>query len=232
MRNSLKLAEIQKIMAHAITHSYDKSADLVPHIICEKYPIAIRTRIKIYQDAYQIRLRESISEDFSRVSEKLGPEGFKKIIHDYILTHPSTYVSLAEYSQNFPKFLKNISIELCELAQIDWIEIMAHYVRGMKSENLLTPEEIQSGQNFHLVLNPTLFTVIGEKEITIAYRRADEVHTLSLNPVEWRLLKLININKKSIDFSKAIEDENLDLTLVSSYISNWIKDEIIFCERI
>lgn len=237
MKQSLKLAEIQKIMVDNITLYHGKNNDtnpdhLISQIVCEKPPISFDKRLKIYQEAYHIRLKESLMEDFTRVEEKVGHEEFKKIIHEFISSHPSVYITLAEYSQNFPFFLKNISGELYELAQIDWIEIMAYYTQEISKEKLLTPTEVQSGQRFQFVLNPTLFTFTGETEITMAFRREEEVFLKTIQKSEWRLLDLVRNNKDPLDFACALENEHLDLELISNLISNWIKEEIIFCERV
>jgi hypothetical protein len=227
MKNPLNLFEIQKIMAKAIQRSFFGE---LANIVCEKPPISIQKRLGIYRDAYEIRMTESMRDDFSRVEEKIGDEEFKRLAQIYIGKYPSRYTSLAEVSKHFPEFLCEISNELYELASLDWIEIQTHYAREIGSGSLLTAQEIASGTPFQLIRNPTLYTFKGA-EISISFRSAEEIFVKTITQSEFEILELLKrplmVDQFTADLEK-IETSTLDVQML---ISSWIKDEIIFCER-
>ena len=228
MKNLVKLSDIQRTLAQSILGA---SSDELASIICEKPPISSLKRIGIYQDAYRIRMLESLRDDFSRVEEQLDSAEFDRLAQAYIFEFPSRYASLAEFSQHFPEFLKKTSNELFELASIDWIEILSTQARGIKRENILSVIDIQSGAPCQLVLNPTLFFFKGTGALTISYRRSDEVFVKVISPSEFVILELLTQSMSVDKFSIVLGDLEKDITQVQSLISSFIQNEIIYCER-
>lgn len=68
--------------------------------------VNIETRLDIYRNAYQIRLRECIDSDHPILGNYLGDDLFDQMVKSYIKENPSTYTSLRHFSDQLPEFLK------------------------------------------------------------------------------------------------------------------------------
>lgn len=68
--------------------------------------VDISTRLNIYRNAYQIRLKECIDSDHPVLGIFLGDDLFDQMVSDYIRENPSMYTSLRHFADNLPEFLK------------------------------------------------------------------------------------------------------------------------------
>ena len=83
-------------------------------------------RLKVYFDAYRLRLLEILKLDFEKTHTLLGDEHFENAFHLYISAHPSTHFSVRYFGQHFPEFLKttapfNAHPILSEMAYFEWL---------------------------------------------------------------------------------------------------------------
>jgi hypothetical protein len=123
MKPSKNLAEIQSDIQQAVKQSTTPAS--LASLIREKPPLSIPDRMKIYQEAYRIRLLESLHDDFARVLEHAGQSKFETLCLEFIVKQPSTYADLGQWSQHFSDFLSDKSPELNQLASMDWLEILS-----------------------------------------------------------------------------------------------------------
>jgi hypothetical protein len=230
MNNCLKLCDIQRILAKAIVNG--ELSTEISEFVCDSPPIAIDKRVEIYQQAFEIRMIDSLKDDFASVLDKIGEFEFKKIAKKYIVQHPSRYASLAEFSKSFPDFIKNISEELFELASVDWIQIISYYTKNIDPSLLLTAEQVASGIDFRLQINPSLNSFVGKNKISISYKSSDTVYVKEISGEEFQILSLLNEPLGIDGLAMKIENNNLKIEVLQIHISNWIKNEIIFCERV
>ena len=82
-----------------------------------------RTRIRVYSDAYYLRLRNVLREDFPRVAALLGPERFEDVASDYLEVFPSKQPSVRHLGRALAEFLRRreyIPKCLADLAQLEW----------------------------------------------------------------------------------------------------------------
>jgi hypothetical protein len=87
-----------------------------------------RKRIGVYVNAYFLRLKEVLSEDFPRTLRVLGHDAFARLVPEYIAHYPSQDPSLIWFGQKFPEFLRTASVKqpwLAELANLEWSRIEA-----------------------------------------------------------------------------------------------------------
>lgn len=82
-------------------------------------------RLCVYADAYRIRLRESLEDDFKALRAWLAPERFAELAHAYIAAHQSTHYSLRWFGRHLPRFLAAAPDHretpvLAELAAFEW----------------------------------------------------------------------------------------------------------------
>jgi hypothetical protein len=62
-------------------------------------------RLQVYVDAYFLRLRAVLADDFPRVETALGTEGFDDVVGAYLARHPSTNPSLRHLGDALPAFV-------------------------------------------------------------------------------------------------------------------------------
>jgi hypothetical protein len=62
-------------------------------------------RLQVYVDAYLLRLREVLAEDFPRLAAFLGAERFAEVACDYLRAHPSVHPSVRHLGDGFPTFV-------------------------------------------------------------------------------------------------------------------------------
>jgi hypothetical protein len=85
-------------------------------------------RIGVYVDAYFLRLKEVLSEDFPHTLRLLGDDGFARLARAYIAHCPSQDPSLIWFGQKFPEFLRTACPRQpwqAELAKLEWFRIEA-----------------------------------------------------------------------------------------------------------
>ena len=86
----------------------------------------------VYRDAFFLRMREFLEEDFSLCFSFWSEPERKAIIYAYIKKNPSSYSSGVEFGRDFPAFLgeRKLSPEksfLPDLAKLEWALVRAFY---------------------------------------------------------------------------------------------------------
>ncbi len=74
------------------------------HIV-QQGAISVDTRLHIYRNAYQVRLRETIDTDHPLTGVYLGDDLFDQMVQQYINIYPSHYRSLRHFCDDLPVFL-------------------------------------------------------------------------------------------------------------------------------
>ncbi len=82
-------------------------------------------RLRIYANAYRLRLAEVLGNDYPGLAARLGEERFARIVRAYIAAHPSRHTNLRWYGAGLARFLQHSSRgrdrqALAELAQFEW----------------------------------------------------------------------------------------------------------------
>jgi len=83
----------------------DKQSTIAKHI-SQEGSIDTKTRLNIYKNAYQIRLKETIETDHPQLGIYLGDKLFDKMVAGYIKTHPSSNTSLRQFADKLPNYLQ------------------------------------------------------------------------------------------------------------------------------
>jgi len=63
-------------------------------------------RLRIYADAYRLRLVEALGTDYEALHALLGDEAFKAACRDYVQVTPSTFRNVRWYGADLPGFLR------------------------------------------------------------------------------------------------------------------------------
>ncbi len=85
-----------------------------------------KTRIRVYSDAYYLRLRDVLSEDFPRVAALLNAEQFDQVVASYLEEFPSEQPSVRHLGRALAEFLRHredIPKSLAELAELEWARV-------------------------------------------------------------------------------------------------------------
>ena len=85
-----------------------------------------KTRICVYADAYYLRLRDVLREDFPQVAAILGPEQFDEVVRDYIEAFPSEHPSVRHLGRALAEFFRrrnDMPTCLADLAELEWARV-------------------------------------------------------------------------------------------------------------
>lgn len=102
----------------------DCESDIYPQIApCSR--IDPHRRLKIYFNAYRLRLMEVLEKDFPKTHILLGDDAFSNACEQYVHAHPSTHFSVRYFGQNFALFLgQNTPYSqwpfVEEMARLEW----------------------------------------------------------------------------------------------------------------
>jgi hypothetical protein len=84
-----------------------------------------KTRIRVYSDAYYLRLRDVLREDFPKVTALLG-DRFDEVVAGYLETFPSEQPSVRHLGRALAEFLQSredVPKCLADLAELEWARV-------------------------------------------------------------------------------------------------------------
>jgi hypothetical protein len=230
MKPSKNLAEIQSDIQQAVKQSTTPAS--LASLIREKPPLSIPDRMKIYQEAYRIRLLESLHDDFARVLEHAGQSKFETLCLEFIVKQPSTYADLGQWSQHFSDFLSDKSPELNQLASMDWLEILSSRAPEPSPISILSAHEIERGESFKLRAFPATCLTHIQGRPYLACRQGFQSEISTVSEVDFQLLSFLTAKSRSvIEVSARAEELGLSAEQIQQKFSYWIQNEIIYCER-
>lgn len=143
------------------------------------------SRMKIYFDAYRLRLIEILTEDFSKLHTLLGDESFERLSKNYIEFCPSRHFSVRYFGQHLSRFLKeyepyNKHPYLSELAHFEWA---LGETLDAKNSNVITLQELQSlapeeWGYLRLQFHPSLQSLLCRWDVPEFWKLVEEEATL------------------------------------------------------
>jgi hypothetical protein len=80
--------------------------ELIARSVVEQGNIDAETRLNIYRNAYQIRLKQALETDHEMLGIYLGEDLFELMANGYIESHPSNFTSLRRFGDRLPEYLK------------------------------------------------------------------------------------------------------------------------------
>lgn len=86
--------------------------------------LSTQDRLRIYHNAYRVRLVEAMADTFERTQMYLGDEWFDRLAAAYVQSHPSRFNNIGLYGGDFGAFLaKQLpdDTDVAELATMDWV---------------------------------------------------------------------------------------------------------------
>jgi len=87
-------------------------------------------RLGIYADAYFLRIRDSLANDFRAVRRAIGEHAFHRLVAEYLVEQSSREPTLAALGEQLPRVLTQHGLSrtlpfLPELAQLEWSALQA-----------------------------------------------------------------------------------------------------------
>ena len=85
-------------------------------------------RLEIYADAYFLRLRDVLAEDFPTIAKLLSGENFDWLVRQYLKVHPSSEPSVRHLGNAMAEFIRgrsDLSPWLADLAALEWARVDA-----------------------------------------------------------------------------------------------------------
>lgn len=97
--------------------------NILPSIV--KDHISAPNHLKIYFDAYRLRLLDILQMDFPKTLVLMGDEHFEVAFHQYLKQYPSTHFSVRYFGRHFMSFLRNTvpyseHSAIAEMAEFEW----------------------------------------------------------------------------------------------------------------
>lgn len=89
----------------------------------EQYGLKADARLAIYYNAYRIRLREALSENYDRTWSYIGDDMFAELADSYIAAHPSRHPNLRWFGADFAAHAEEVLSDypfIAELACFEW----------------------------------------------------------------------------------------------------------------
>ncbi len=101
------LAQLQQDLQAAIIANDDNATEQhrAYTAIANQPPLNNKERLLIYQNAYRIRLRETLDTDHEILGIYLGDELYDQLVEGYTTAFPSVYRSLRHFADHLPGFL-------------------------------------------------------------------------------------------------------------------------------
>lgn len=120
-------------------------------------------RVRVYVEAYRLRLLEVLQDNYTGLHAMLGEEQFDAMGRAYIAAHPSTHPSVRWFSRHLEGFLRetapyNAQPYLAEMAAFEWAQGLVFDaadapVAGLDALAAVTPEMWAS---LHFSLHPAV----------------------------------------------------------------------------
>ena len=107
----------------------DQSQPIIAEIVSTP-KIQAQTRMDVYENAYRLRLIETLTDNFIGLNGLAGDVQFEKIARQYIDAVPSTHKNIRWYGDHLASFLRdttpwNTEPTLAEMADVDWHILLA-----------------------------------------------------------------------------------------------------------
>jgi len=212
-------------------------------------------RLDIYYQAYRLRLRDALSEAYSKTHAYLGDEMFYEACAAYIAAHPSPYRNLRWFGDKFALHLRGHFTEhsqVAELAQFEWAlgtafdaedqPILAlsdlATISDWESVTLHTSSSLQfismqwNSVAIWLALNedttPPAPICTQEPATWIVWRKQLQAHFRSLGTEEAEVLRQLSRGQRFAAVCEEVTEKNPGIANdIGAWLQTWVNDEML-----
>lgn len=237
------LLELQSNLSQAIQHGLHAPLPLSELHIKNQPPLSCKERLFIYQNAYRLRIIDSIVEDYPQVSDFLGENEFEHLVSSFIRKTPSRSWSLGEYSKEFLEFLGSTKAVqkypfLADLAQMEWCEnvsFLAAQEEVFDFPQFLSSIPENEVQNVVLQLSGSVFLfqsqwdfgvfkkkkkALPKESFYLIYKKEGRVQRETLNVNQFKILENIKMGLSIEQLGAAID--NVTEAEMTQWILEWV----------
>lgn len=116
-----QLAQRQRDFQQFLTHSQM----MIEQSVTNCHPMSAKRRLKVYGDAYKLRLFEVLQIDYPKIEVLIGCDAFYNLCMNFIDQYPSKHFSVRYFGALFEAFLKQDDTTkefgfLAEMANFEW----------------------------------------------------------------------------------------------------------------
>lgn len=116
--------------------------------------LSAEERLDIYANMFVWRQIDALREDFPKLAQLLGDEGFYATAEKYLRAHPSTHPSLGQLGRHFASFLAESPGQRPDLADLAALEWARCEVFEEAHVGAATPDLVGSPDPARIVLRP------------------------------------------------------------------------------
>lgn len=139
--------------------------------------LSAEKRLRVYFDAYRIRLFEILKLDFEKTHTLMGDENFEKAFVDYLNTYPSEHFSVRYFGQRFPKFLKESALFsdfpiFAEMAQFEWCVAYTLDAKDapVLEQNALKAIPLEAWPTLQFAFHPSVISHVFEWNVPLLWK--------------------------------------------------------------
>ncbi len=115
--------------------------DLAPYL--ENDSLNSKERLSVYQNAYWVRLVNTLIHDFPLLALEMGNNTFKEMAAAYLKTHEPSGFSLHHLGEHLPRYLSAQLKENHPLVEMAHLERMIHLIRLADNQPILSMSHIK-----------------------------------------------------------------------------------------
>jgi hypothetical protein len=235
-----------------------RHVDITPErageIILPSATLSPLERIGVYAEMYPTRMRDALSTDFPAVKHFLGDGGWKRLIADYVLAHPSRHQNLNQLGRHLPRFIRtarsmpdqSFLADLAELEQamVEVFDAAESPLADVKDLVDLAPEQWASAFfrpirafrvcTFNYPVNAYLQAVKDERETppirraqtyVAVYRKKYSVWRMQLTRIQYRVVKLLVEGKTVAEaLYKGAKGGGTDVAGLAVQLRSWFRE--------
>lgn len=116
-------------------------------------PVATRTRLAVYSDAYFLRLLEALGADFPATKRFLGEENFRILVAEHLRRTPSTSPNISDLGETLAGTARGCASDLCRL---EWAVLSSLYTDRLPPLDREVFAKVSVWDATRLVFDPTL----------------------------------------------------------------------------
>ena len=102
----MNMSELREIQIEFLDYLLNQNSKVAKYVVDDDR-VDVSTRLKIYGNAYRLRLKGTIDTDHEILGKYLGDELFEQMADGYMKSQPSSYSSLRHFCSALPDYLKN-----------------------------------------------------------------------------------------------------------------------------
>lgn len=125
--------------------------------------VTAKTRMDVYDNAYRLRLIETLTDNFTGLHGLAGDIQFEQIARQYIDAVPSTHKNIRWYGDQLADFIRHqapwsTKPVLAEMADVDWHILLAFDATDAPrvGESTILSMPVEAWQTLKLIFHPSL----------------------------------------------------------------------------